>query len=138
MGGILSVNKTIDDTIVDHTVETTPPTTQDQLTVDSNVPVVDAASSIDLGVYDSGDECTVIHEDKSNDLPFDPRIVVTAQLPLDEIAYKVEMDFLYYAELKKSHPAYCQQQSPADAASSADADAEMQLDSDKKQHAYKP
>ncbi|MGE4349331.1 MAG: hypothetical protein AB7D28_06175 [Candidatus Berkiella sp.] len=59
--------------------------------------------------YDSGDDCTIIHEDKQSILPFPPQFIAKKQLPLDEIFLEVteRLNFQYeIARNRESRESY--------------------------------
>lgn len=71
----------------------------------------DLPQSDDTGIdpYDSGDDCTIIHEDRQSSLPFPPQFIAKKQLPLDEIFLEVteRLNFQYeIARNRESRESY--------------------------------
>lgn len=69
----------------------------------------DESNEMSIDPYDSGDDCTIIHEDRQSILPFSPQFIAKKQLPLDEIFLEVteRLNFQYeIARNRESRESY--------------------------------
>lgn len=75
----------------------------------------DESSEMSIDPYDSGDDCTIIHEDKQSTLPFPAKFIAEKQLPLDEIFSEVteKLNFQYNVAHKREKTLHANYQTNA-------------------------